>query len=71
MIEVVIKDRSSSDILEIVAELKKRGLKLNIDFDFEYSPGKYDYDKLEHISRQAKFKFYKEKEATYFALRYA
>jgi len=71
MIEVRIIDKKVNDIIELVNEIRERGYKQGIDFDFEYHPPKYDDSSTEAVyNRVTVFKFYKEELATWFSLRY-
>ena len=70
MIEFILYNKSSSEISEIIAELKSRGLKINIDFDFEFHTGSYDWEYNSYIPRWTKFTFYNEKEGTWFVLKW-
>lgn len=68
---VVIKEKNSNEISDIVRDLKSTGYKIGIDFDFEYSAGKYDYSTSKDIPRQTKFTFYNTKLGLMFALRWS
>lgn len=70
MIEHTLYDKNSAEISEIVRELKSRGLKTGIDFDFEFHTGSYDWESNEHVPRWTKFSFYNEKEGTWFVLKW-
>lgn len=70
MIVLIIKELDSNAISQLVRTLKEQGYKVGIDFDFEYSPGKFDYVEVKQISRQTKFTFYNTKLATWFALKW-
>lgn len=67
-IEVIV-DKSVNEIMEIVHELRGQGYVQGVDFDFSYSPHKWDGFTLTS-TRFTKFTFYKEKYATLFALKY-
>lgn len=69
MIEVIVKHKDSAEISEIVRTLKSQCLIIHKDFDFEYSPGKWDA-MVGEIPRQTKFIFYNEKIASMFILKY-
>ncbi len=68
MIVIIIKEKDSNEISQLVKELKNQGYKVGVDFDFAYSPGKYDYQIDLATPRQTKFTFYNEKLATFFSL---
>lgn len=70
MVEVIIQHKSSNQISEIVSELKDLGYRVRIDFDFEYSTGKFDWSTMVDVPRQTKFTFYNEPVASWFALKY-
>lgn len=71
MIIIILKDKDSHEISTIVHSLKDKGLKVGVDFDFEYSSGKFDWNTMINIPRQTKFTFYNEKEGTWFALKWS
>lgn len=68
---VVIKEKNSNEISDIVRDLKLKSYKIGIDFDFEYSAGRYDYSTGKDIPRQTKFTFYDTKLGILFALRWS
>jgi hypothetical protein len=71
MIEVRIIDKKVNDILDLVKEIKALGHIQGVDFDFEYHPPKYnDFSGDPVYNRVTVFKFYTEKLATWFSLRY-
>jgi len=70
MIEVIIYRQPSNEVSQIVAELKSLGYQVGIDFDFEYSSGKFDWSTQVDVPRQTKFTFYNEPVASWFALKY-
>lgn len=71
MIEVTLNNYSPNDSMEIVRELRSKGLVQGKDFDFKYCPSKYDDITGHHISsRCTVFRFYEEKWATWLALKY-
>lgn len=70
MIVLIIKELDSNEISQLVRTLKEQGYKVGIDFDFEYSPGRWD-PMTGTIPRQTKFTFYNEKLATYVSLRWS
>ena len=69
MTVIIIKDLNSNEISQLVTDLKNEGYKVSIDFDFEYSPRKWD-SMTGQIPRQTKFTFYNEKLATWFGLKH-
>ncbi len=71
MIEIILHEKSSAEISEIVKDLKGQGLKTGVDFDFEYHPGTYDWATVAHTPKWTKFTFYNEKYGTFFALRWS
>lgn len=63
---------TSDRVMDIVRELRARGMVQGRDFDFSYHQAKYDNDGWSAVeNKHAKFKFYDEKYATLFALIYA
>jgi hypothetical protein len=71
MITVTLKDLFPNDILEIVRQLKGKGYIIGKDFDFSYSPPRYDNFSGESVyNRSVSFIFYKEELATWFSLVY-
>ncbi len=70
MIVIIVPNLDSNEISQLVRELKSQGYVVGKDFDFAYSPGKYDYDTRENIPRQTKFTFYNEAMSSYFSLKY-
>lgn len=72
MKEIKIIDISPTRVIDIVRELRQQGLVQGTDFDFSYHQAKIDYDGFEAVeNKHANFKFYDDKYATLFALRYA
>lgn len=67
---LILKELNATQMLDIVRELKNSGLKVHEDFDFEYTPGTWDWNNVEQIPRKTQFTFYNEEAATYFALKY-
>ncbi len=59
-----------TDIMDIVRELRVAGLVQGTDFDFKYNPPDYDWQTHEQVERYTIFTFYKDKWATWFALKY-
>ncbi len=64
---VIIKHLKPNDIMDIVRDLRHRG----INFDFAYTPEKMELWGSNNYFRFTTFTFYDEKYATWFALRYA
>ena len=69
MIAVRILHRGADQIITIVRELRARGLVQGVDFDFAHHGSRWD-EMIGEIPRQTVFSFYKESEATMFALKY-
>lgn len=60
-----------NETLEIVRELRAQGLVQGKDFDFKYEKPSWHPESYEQMqSRHAEFKFYDDKYATLFGLRY-
>lgn len=70
MFIVIIKEKTSNEISDLVSTLKNKGLQIGVDFDFEYTPGYWDWANLKTIPRQTKFTFYNEEAGVVFALQY-
>ncbi len=71
MKEIKITDIDATRTMEIVREVRNQGLVQGRDFDFSYHQTERDGTGWEVLeNRHAKFKFYDEKYATLFALRY-
>lgn len=70
-IEILLLHLNSNEISVIVKDLKDKGYKIGIDFDFAYSPGKYDYNLDINIPRQTAFTLYNKKLATWLALKWS
>ena len=72
MKEITVIDIDATRTMEIVRDLRSQGLKQGHDFDFSFHQAQYDLTSYEAVeNRHAKFKFYDDKYATLFALRYA
>lgn len=71
MVEIIIQHKPSNEITQIVAELKSLGYKVGIDFDFEYSSGRFDWNTQIDVPRQTKFTFYNEPIGSWFTLKYS
>lgn len=68
---VTVYNRDSNEVMEIVRLLRLQGLTQGIDFDFAYHQTKFDPITGHHVEdRHAIFKFYVEKYATLFSLKY-
>lgn len=67
---LVVYHKDSTEISQIVRNLKNDGYKVGVDFDFEYSSGKWDSFTGKDIPRQTKFTFYNKKLATWMVLKY-
>jgi len=63
---IIIQRKSADEIIDIVHEMQRYGLVINLDFDWEYHKAESSLDR----DRYAKFIFYKEEYSTYFALRW-
>jgi hypothetical protein len=69
---IIIEGLGVNETLDIVRELRAQGLVQGTDFDFRYEKPAWHPESYEQIAeRQAEFKFYDDKYATLFALRYA
>jgi hypothetical protein len=70
MIEVTIHNRNAHEIMEIVNELRQTGLVQGVDFDFAFHQSTWD-SMIGEIPTNTVFKFYKDKYATFFSIRYS
>lgn len=71
MIEVKLIDTKPNEVIDIVNELKQKGYRLGVDFDWEYHKPEYnDWSGDAVYNRYTMFKFYKEELATWFELVY-
>ena len=71
MIEVKLMDKFPNEIMDIVRELRQRGYKQGVDFDFAYHKPVYsDWSGDAEYNRFTVFTFHTEELATYFMLRY-
>lgn len=70
-VEVIVKQRHVVEIMEIVYQLRGRGLWQGKDFDFAHYPELYDTFAGTTRERHTIFTFYAEKYATWFAIKYA
>ena len=71
-VNITIMHKSATTIMDIVRELRAQGLAQGTDFDFAFSPAKYNNDGWDPVTpRHAVFTFYSEKYATLFALKYS
>jgi hypothetical protein len=69
--EVKLLDLGADEVMQIVRSLREQGLVQGKDFDFSYHQSKYDMFGYEPPQpKHAIFKFYNEKHATFFALKY-
>ena len=71
MTQVTLTHRRPDDILQIVKALREQGLVQDKDFNFAYSPAKYDNDGWDFVQpEQTVFTFHDPKWATWFILRW-
>lgn len=71
MIQIKLKNKNPTEVVEIVHEMKKEGLVIGKDFDFSYQPPYYNNDGWSPIiQKQTVFTFYNEKIATWFTLKW-
>jgi hypothetical protein len=69
MTEVKILHEKPMNIMALVAELREQGYVQRRDFDFAYYPAQADQDVF--IPRYTIFKFYDDRIASWFALKYS
>lgn len=72
MIEVVLYRKDPVEVMSIVREMREMGWVQGKDFDFAYRPPMWDnkYSSEEIRAKHTVFKFYNEKYASLFALKY-
>lgn len=71
VIEVKLEGKMPNDFLDIVKQLKEKGYVQGIDFDFSYTPAKYEMFSIDPIQEKfVIFTFYKDEIATWFSLIY-
>mgnify|MGYP003353582052 CR=1 FL=1 len=71
MIEVKLIDKMPNEIIDIVRELRSLGYIQGKDFDFQYTPPKFDdFSRDAVYNRTTTFMFYKEELSSWFSLRY-
>jgi hypothetical protein len=67
--EIVLKNCSANDAVDIVQELRSMNLTQGKDFDFSFTQSRWD-EMIGEIPKQTLFKFYDIKWASLFALKY-
>ena len=71
LIEIVLKHRSPTDIMNIVREMRESGMIQGKDFDFRYNQAKYqDWSGDAVDPEHTVFIFYTEHCATWFTLKW-
>ena len=68
-VTITIENRSVSDVLDIVKELKTNGLVQGVHFDFAYNQSRWD-PMIGDVKGFTNFTSYEEKYSTLFALKY-
>jgi hypothetical protein len=68
-VTITVENRSVSDVLDIVKELKTSGLVQGVHFDFAYNQSRWD-PMIGDVKGFTNFTFYEEKYSTLFALKY-
>lgn len=68
-IAVRILNKGAEQVTALVRELRARGLVQGVDFDFAYHQGRWD-EMIGEVPKHTVFTFYRESEATLFALKY-
>jgi hypothetical protein len=72
MIEVKVPHKTPNEIIEIVRELREQGYIQGKDFDFSYNQAKWDPMTGHNVEPAGTvFKFYTEKYATLFVLKWS
>jgi hypothetical protein len=71
MKEFVLNHKKPTEIIDIVRSMREAGLVQGTDFDFAYNKASYDTSGWEAVSPEhTVFKFYEERWATWFALKW-
>jgi hypothetical protein len=70
MMSVTLYNKSSSEISAILDDLKQQNLVVNKDFEFWYSPSRWD-EMIGDVEKHTTFVFQNGKYATLFALKYS
>lgn len=68
---VKISDLNIGDVIDMVADLKRDGLVQGTDFDFAFRPGQWDYAKGEGTVKHTEFRFYHERHAVFYSLKWS
>lgn len=70
--EIKLLERNASHVIAIVHEIRGHGYIQGQDFDFAYSPERYDNFSHEPVMRaHAVFTFYDDSLASWFAIKYS
>lgn len=68
---VTIPNTDASAAMELVRDLRSKGLVQGKDFDFKYHPAKYDDTGFDMLStKSVEFSFKDDKWATFFRMKY-
>jgi hypothetical protein len=70
MTEVKIYDWSPIKIIDTVSDMRKNGFVQHVDFDFEYHPPVYDSFTGNTVDKFVIFRFYTDKLASWFTLKW-
>jgi hypothetical protein len=68
-IKIVIENKNVNEILDMVKELRDKGLVQGVHFDFAYNQSRWD-PMIGDVKGFTNFTFYEEKYSTLFALKY-
>jgi len=68
-ITIVIENKNVNEILDMVKELRDKGLIQGVHFDFAYNQSRWD-TMIGDVKGFTNFTFYEEKYSTLFALKY-
>ncbi len=70
--EIKLLNHNASQVIAIVHEIRDQGYVQGQDFDFAYSPERYDNFSHEPVMRShAVFTFYEDSLASWFAIKYS
>jgi len=70
-VDVVIKHLIPIEVMEIVRAIRSQGCEQGVDFDFAYTPERFETFGTDNYQRFTTFTFYDEKYSTWFILKYS
>jgi hypothetical protein len=69
MTVIKLLDKDPNEVIDIVRSMRANGMVQGKDFDFAYHQSRWD-EMIGEIPKNVEFRFYEEKLATWFALRW-